>query len=84
MTIQNFIKKKPYLAWYTKNFEELSDKAAVEAILNYGDWGDVQKMIKILGIRKTEAIFNTQIRQKRCNYNPKIKNYFKLYFKKYF
>jgi hypothetical protein len=81
--INNFIKKRPYLIWYVKDYDSLSEGAIVEAVLNYGDWDDVQKMIKILGMKKTAAIFKKQARQKRCNYRPEIKNYFQLYFKKY-
>ena len=82
MTINEFIKKRPYLIWYTKNFDNLSQEAIVEAVLNYGDFDDVKKMISILGMSKTAAIFRKKSKQKRCNYRPEIKNYFQLYFKK--
>ena len=81
--IRRLIKNKPYLIWYTKNYEHLSDKAIVEAVLNYGDWNDVKKMIAILGVKKTANIFKEQIRRRRKNYDQKIINYFKLYFKKH-
>ena len=48
MTIHQFIKKRPYLIWYVKNYDALSEDSIVEATLNYGDWDDVMKMIKIL------------------------------------
>ncbi|OGY45339.1 MAG: hypothetical protein A2729_00685 [Candidatus Buchananbacteria bacterium RIFCSPHIGHO2_01_FULL_39_14] len=83
MTIQTFIKQRPYLIWYVKDFNQLSAAAIVEAVLNYGDFSDVKKLIAILGMKKTAAIFRKQIRVKRINYDPKIVNYFKLYFKKY-
>ena len=83
MTIRQFIKKRPYLVWYVKNLDKLSEESIVEHVLNYGDWDDVKKMIKILGIKKTAAIFRKKSRQKRCNYDSKIKNYFQLYFNKY-
>ncbi len=83
MTINDFIEKRPYLIWYTKNFKNLSQEAIVESVLNYGDFDDVKKMISILGIKKTAAIFRKQIKRKRINYDPKIVNYFKLYFNKY-
>ena len=83
MTRENFIKKRAYLFWYIKNPEKVSDEALVEAILNFGEWQDVQKLFKILKIGKIAKIFKKQINKKRTNYNPKIKNYFKLYFKKY-
>ena len=52
MDIHQFIKKRKYLVWYVKDPEKLNNEAIVEAVLNYGDWDDVQKMIKILGIKK--------------------------------
>lgn len=83
MAISNFIKKRPHLVWYTKNYAGLSEEAIVEAVLNYGDFDDVKKMIKILGIKRVAAIFRKKSRQRRCNYDPKVKNYFQLYFNKY-
>ncbi len=44
MTIQKFIKKRPYLTWYIKNPEELSDESIVEHVLNHGDFDDVKKL----------------------------------------
>ena len=82
-TLQKFIKQKPYLVWYVKNLKTLSNEAIIEATLNYGDFNDIKKMIKIFGLKNTAYIFNAKIKQKRNNYYPKIANYFKLYFKKY-
>jgi len=83
MTIQKFIKARPYLIWYVRDFEALSEEAVVEAVLNYGDFDDVKKIITILGIRKIAQIFKKHAWRKRSNYRPEIKNYFKLYFRKY-
>jgi len=83
MSLKEFIKKRKYLLWYIKDFENISEDAVVEAVLNYGDFDDVNKLINILGIKKVADIFRKKIKNKRCNFNPKIKNYFKLYFKKY-
>lgn len=83
MTINDFIRRRPYLVWYTKNYKHLSKEAIVEAVLNYGDFDDVKKMFSILGVKKTADIFRKQIRRKRINYDPKIANYFQLYFNKY-
>lgn len=84
--IQNFMKKRKYLVWYVKDVTKLSDESIVEAVLNYGDWDDVQKMIKIMGIKKVARIFRAKSKPGkwgRTNYRPEIKNYFKLYFNKY-
>ncbi|MBU0722850.1 MAG: hypothetical protein ABII99_02950 [Patescibacteria group bacterium] len=83
MTINDFIKKRPHLVWYTDNYDNLSPDSVVEAVLNYGNWDDVQKLIKILGINTTAKIFQKNSTQKRCNYRQRPKRYFTLYFKKY-
>ena len=83
MTINDFIKERPYLVWSTDNYNHLSEEAIMESVLNYGDFDDVKKMLAILGIKKAALIFKKQISGKRSNYRPKIKNYFNLYFKKY-
>ena len=83
MTLYHFIKKRPGLIWYTKNYKGLTADAIVEATLNYGDWDDVQTLIGILGIKKTAKIFKKNAAHRRCNYRPEVKNYFTLYFNKY-
>jgi len=80
MKMAEFIKKKPYLAWYIKDLEQLSEESILEHTLNNGDFDDVKTIIKILGRKRAAAIFSRQSRSKRCNYRPEIKNYFKLYF----
>jgi hypothetical protein len=81
--IHEFIKKRPHLIWYVKDLDALNEESIVEHVLNYGDWDDVQEMIKILGIKKTTKIFEKESNRKRSNYRPEIKNYFHLYFHKY-
>ncbi|KKS44602.1 hypothetical protein A3I25_02825 [Candidatus Nomurabacteria bacterium RIFCSPLOWO2_02_FULL_42_17] len=86
MTIHQFIKERPYLVWYVKDLSKLDEASIVEHVLNYGDWDDVQTMIKILGIQKTAQIFrhkSTPDKFGRQNYRPEIKHYFNLYFNKY-
>lgn len=86
MQLEKFIKKRPYLIWYTKNYKKLSAESIVETVLNHGDWADVQALIKILGIKETAKIFWRKSKSSkigRQNYSPKIVNYFNLYFNKY-
>lgn len=85
MTIHDFIKKRKYLIWYTKNFDGLSPESIVEATLNYGNWDDVLALIKILGIKKIARIFakQTNPHRMRINYHPKTVHFFKLYFNRH-
>lgn len=86
MTIHEFIKQRPYLVWYVKDLDKLDEASIVEHVLNYGDWDDVQEMIKILGMRKVAEIFRTKSTPSemgRQNYRPEIINYFNLYFNKH-
>ena len=71
------------MIWYTRDFTRLSEDAALEAVLNYGDFEDVRKIIAILGRKKAASIFQKQLRRRRVNYDPKILNYFRIYFKKH-
>jgi len=78
-----FIKARPHLIWYVKDYEALSDESIVEHTLNYGNWDDVQELFKIMGIKKVARIFDSRAYIRRSNYRPEIINYFKLYFKRY-
>lgn len=81
MSISDLIKLKPYLFWYVKDPEKLSEESILENILNYGDWDDVQEFIRIKGKAVTAGIFNRTLKKKRCNYSAPIKAYFCRYFK---
>ncbi len=49
MIVNDIIKAKPFLAWYVKGPEKLSEQSVLEHVLNYGNWDDVQQFIKING-----------------------------------
>ena len=86
MTITDFIKKRKYLIWWVKDYDKLGAESIVEATLNYGDWDDVQTLIKILGIKKTAQIFRAKSKLSpmgRQNYHAITKHYFTLYFNKH-
>lgn len=83
MRAQDIIRKKPYLIWWVKDYDALDNEAVVEAVLNGGDWEDVQNLIKVLGMQKVSKIFHTQTHRKRCNYQPKVVDYFSRYFDYY-
>lgn len=78
--VQDIIKKKPYLAWYVKNVENLSDESVLEHVLNYGNWDDVQSFIQIKGLQVTRGIYHQTLEKSRINYPANIKHYFDLYF----
>lgn len=86
MTIHQFIQERPYLVWYVKDLSKLDEASIVEHVLNYGDWDDVQEMIKILGMEKVATIFRQKSipsKMGRQNYRPEIIRYFNLYFDKH-
>jgi hypothetical protein len=82
-SINEYVKTKPYLVWYTKNYNELSEKSIVESVLNYGNWEDYLFVERSLGINETKTIFNFLKDQKRTNLRPQTINYFSNYFNKY-
>lgn len=81
--LRKFMKTRKYLVWYVKDPEDSPVELVVESTLNYGDWDDFQKLIKIIGIKKMAEIFRRQTSGFRTNYDEKTKNYFSLYFNKY-
>ena len=83
MTTGDFVRKRKYLFWSTKNYDGLSNEAIVEAVLNYGDMKDVHELIALLGMQEVARIFRENTNRPRINYDPKIVNYFSLFFKKY-
>ena len=83
MTIGEFVKKRKYLFWSTKNYDDLSREAIVETILNYGNMNDLRELISLLGMQEVAKIFHIQTNRSRINYRPEVKNYFELYFRKY-
>jgi len=80
MTVHSIIKNKPYLAWYVKDADKLSEESVLEHVLNYGNWDDVQQFIKIKGREKTAELFSKTLANKRTNYSLPIKSYFYRYF----
>lgn len=86
LQLRDFIKKRPYFIWYVGNYDVLSAESIVEATLNYGDWDDVQELIRIMGIQRVADVFRKKSAPssiQRQNYFPEVKNYFTLYFNKY-
>lgn len=85
MTTTDFIKKRKHLIWYTRDFDNVNDDIIIEATLNYGNWEDFKKLMKIMGIKKMASIFKRQTdpRKKRTNYHPKTAHFFKRYFKRH-
>jgi hypothetical protein len=84
--LQNFIKKRKGLVWYVKDVTKLNEESIVEHVLNFGDWKDVQEMIRIMGIKRVAKIFWKESKPKRwgrTNYRPSVVNLFNIYFKKY-
>ena len=83
MLTQDIIRKKPYLAWYVKDPNQLTDGSVLEHVLNYGNWDDVKMYIKIKGLSETSRIFTAGANKSRTNYLPEVRQYFTRYFQKY-
>ncbi len=82
LAIIRLLKKKPYLTWWIKNKEEISEESSVFSILNYGDFSDFRFLLKEMGILRVKEIFEKQIRQ-RNDYKKKTVHFFHLYFQKH-
>lgn len=80
---EEVFKDKPYFFWWVEDIKKVSNEAAVEAILNNGNWREVEALFKILGLRKVWTIFQKQISGERSNYREQTINFFKLFFERH-
>ena len=76
-------KKKPYLVWDISHTAKLSERSALEHVLNYGDWDDVMEMERLMGIQRMKEVFEDIKNKKRVNLRPSTVNYFTEYFARY-
>ncbi len=84
--LHDFIAARKSLVWYVKDPRALDEEAIVQATLNYGNWNDVQELIRIMGIDHAAEVFYRDINvspRRRGNYYPDVLHYFDLYFKRY-
>ncbi len=82
-TLSSLLVGRPDLNWFSPNVAKLPDDKAFLAILNYGQWSDVQQAIKLIGLDRAKILFTKLNLGKRPQLRPEIKHYFSLYFKKY-
>lgn len=80
---RDLIRNKPYLAWSTKNYNELSPQSILESVISYGDWSDFTALTKLFGITQSAELFEEIKNKRRSNLRPQTINYFTKYFKKY-
>ena len=80
---RNIIRKNPGLIWYTKSYDQLDIRSVAEAVLNYGTWGEFKNLSKIIGVNTLARVFAFLDSMPRNNLLPKVRSYFKLYFKRY-
>ena len=81
--IQNIIRQKPYLMWYTHNYDGLSTECVFESVIKYGEWQDFVDFTNILGIEQTSVLFDNIKTKKRADLTPQTTNFFTKYFEKY-
>lgn len=82
----NFIAARKGLVWYVKDPRALSEESVVQAVLNYGNWHDVEELIRIMGMERAAQAFYRDIgvsARRRGNYYPDVLHYFDLYFKRH-
>ena len=80
--LYDFISARKHLIWYVRDLRGLGEESVVEHTLNYGNWDDVQELIRILGMEEVARIFRKQMRtgRQKGNYHPKTRHFFSLYF----
>lgn len=82
-TMQDLIRRKPYLIWYTKSYDDLDIRSIAEAIYNYGSWEDLELLHQTITIPEAAKVFDELASARRCNLHKMVKNYFTLYYDRY-
>lgn len=80
---RDIIRKNPHLIWYSKNYDGFSERTIFEHVLNYGDWDNVQELVRIYGFKECLKILKELTSGKRQNLYPQVNHYFNLYFSNY-
>ncbi|MCA9372016.1 hypothetical protein KC726_03905 [Candidatus Woesebacteria bacterium] len=74
------LSEDPTLIWYTNAKDSVSDESIFEHVLNYGNWEQVQEVIRTLGKEATVELYHKLTSKPRCNIRHRTKHYFDLYF----
>jgi len=78
---RDIIRKKPHLIWYSKNYDGFEERTIFEHVLNYGEWEDVQELVKIYGYKGCLTILKNIIKMyKRNNLRQEVLSYYPKYF----
>jgi len=80
---RDIIRHKPHLIWYSDNYDGFSERTIFEHVLNYGEWEDVQELVKIYGFEGCYNLFKDLVKGARQNLYPQVAHYFNLYFLKH-
>lgn len=80
---RDIIRQNSSLIWYTKSYDQLGIRSITEAVLNYGTWSEFKSLSKIIGVKTLAQVFIFLDSMPRNNLLPKVRNYFRLYFKHY-
>ena len=83
MQARQIIRDNPPLIWSTQSYEALPIESVVEAVLNYGSWDELQKLISVIGVQEVAQIFDRLNNHPRSNLHKLTRNYFQHYFAKY-
>jgi len=80
---RDLIRNKPYLAWSTKNYNELSPQCILESVIGYGDWSDFISLTELFGMTQSARLFEEIKNKRRSNLRTQTTNYFTKYFEKH-
>ncbi len=80
---RQLIKDRPWLIWYTKNYDGLDASAITEAILSGGGWDDFLSLRRIFGLGELKNIFLDLTNKRRVNLRPETVHFFNLYFNRH-
>lgn len=78
-----WLQERKSLWWGVEDVTQLSDKAILEGVMNYGQWQDFLILKQVWGLKKIKKHFLEMTTARRCNLRLPTKFLFTQYLQKH-
>ena len=79
-SLSQILVDRPDLNWFSPDVASLSEETALETILAYGQWEDIEQAVNLVGKKNLTNVY-LKVRNKPRNIlSPKTRSYFDLFF----
>lgn len=79
-SLSQILVDRPDLNWFSSDVANLSEETALETILAYGQWEDVEQAVNLVGKKNLKNVYLKVRNKPRSILSHKTKSYFDLFF----